>query len=247
MIKNIVRTFCQNLIGYNNYLFLFSLFTIKRIRTGRHEQEFIYFMRMIPDEAVILDIGANIGIMTVNLAQRFPHANIYAFEPIPNNIVAFEKVVNHYGLKNIRLFKTALGEQTGELTMILPVIHNSKMQGLSHVIEPGNDTPMEKGIRYTVPVQKLDDIPELKTVNRITAIKIDVENFEYHVLKGGELLLRKHRPIIYCELWDNEKRKQCMEYLTGIGYSIHIYDGKGLAPFTRQPVINFFFLPENGK
>jgi tRNA G46 methylase TrmB len=108
MIKDIIRTICQKLIGYKNYLFLFSLFTIRRIRSGRHEEEFIFFMGMIPPEGTILDIGANIGIMTASLARRFPKAKVYAFEPIPNNIEALEKVVNHYKLQNVSLFKTAL-------------------------------------------------------------------------------------------------------------------------------------------
>jgi FkbM family methyltransferase len=245
MTKDIIRTICQKLIGYKNYLFLFSLFTIKRIKTGRHEEEFIFFMGMIPPEGTILDIGANIGIMTVSLAQRFPKAKVYAFEPIPNNIEALEKVVNYYKLKNVTLFKTALGEEKGELKMILPVINNSKMQGLSHVLEEDASGTTEKGMQYTVPVLKLDDIPELEAAYSITAIKIDVENFEYYVLKGGESMLRKHMPLIYCELWDNDRRKLCMEYLSGLGYRIDIFDGKQLIPFTGQPVINFFFIPKN--
>ncbi|MET0394899.1 MAG: FkbM family methyltransferase [Chitinophagaceae bacterium] len=240
MIKDFIRTLSQKIVGYKKYLFLFSLFTIRRIRSGSHEKEFTFFMGLLPEEGTILDIGANIGIMTVSIARKFTRARVVAFEPIPNNIEALEKVVKHYKLTNVTVFKTALGEQAGELKMILPVVNNSKMQGLSHVVEDGNTG--EKGMVYTVPVQKLDDIPSLQAAARITGIKIDVENFEYYVLKGGETLLRKHMPIIYCELWDNDRRKLCMDYLTGLGYAIHIYDGKGLVPFTGQPVINFFFI-----
>lgn len=243
MIKDIIRTICQKLIGYNNYLFLFSRFTIRRIQSGKHEEEFIFFMGLLPEAGTILDIGANIGIMTVSIARKFPKAQVFAFEPIPNNIEALEKVVKHYSLGNVTLFKTALGEQTGELKMILPVVNNSKMQGLSHVVEDDGSIN-EKGMQYTVPVQKLDNIEALQTAANITGIKIDVENFEYYVLKGGEAMLRKHMPVIYCELWDNDRRKLCMDYLTGLGYSIHIFDGKGLVPFTGQPVINFFFVPK---
>ncbi|MES2332697.1 MAG: FkbM family methyltransferase [Bacteroidota bacterium] len=245
MIKDIIRTACQKLIGYKNYLFLFSLFTIRRIKSGSHEEEFIFFMGMTPAEGTILDIGANIGIMTASLARRFPKAKVYAFEPIPNNIEALEKVVKHFKLQNVTLFKTALGEEKGELKMILPVINNAKMQGLSHVVEDDAQGSTEKGMQYTVPVLKLDDIPELQNAPAITAIKIDVENFEYYVLKGGEAMLRKHMPLIYCELWDNDRRKLCMEYLTGLGYRIDIFDGKQLIPFTGQPVINFFFIPKD--
>ncbi len=244
-MKDIIRAVSQKLIGYKNYLFLFSLFTIRRIRRGVHEEEFIFFMGMIPPESIILDIGANIGIMTASLARRFPKAKVYSFEPIPDNIEALEKVVNHYKLHNVIIFETALGEEKGELKMILPVVNNAKMQGLSHVVEDETSGTIEKGIQYTVPVLKLDDIPELQSVSDIAAIKIDVENFEYYVLKGGEAMLIKHMPLIFCELWDNDRRKLCMDYLSGLGYRVAIFDGKQLIPFTGQPVLNFFFIPKD--
>ena len=46
MIKDIIRTICQKLIGYKNYLFLFSLFTIRRIKSGNYEEDFVFFMGM---------------------------------------------------------------------------------------------------------------------------------------------------------------------------------------------------------
>lgn len=234
------------MIGYRNYLFIFSLFTINRIRSGRHEKEFIFFMGLIPSGGTILDIGANIGIMTASLARRFPEAQVFSFEPIPNNAEALEKVVKHYKLGNVRIFRTALGEEPGELTMILPVVNKAKMQGLSHVVDK-DAAEKEEGFEFTVPVHKLDDMPELQRAQNITAIKIDVENFEYFVLKGGEQLLRKHMPVIYCELWNNDRRTMCMDYLKGLGYAIHIFDGQKLIPFQGQDVINFFFMPQGKK
>ncbi len=118
------------------------------------------------------------------------------------------------------------------------------MQGLSHVVEEGKD---EKGHLFSVPVQQLDTIEELKQLPEITAIKIDVENFEYYVLKGGIELLRKHKPLIYCELWNNDRRKLCFDYLTGLGYHIKIYEDGGLKDFNGQQIINFFFIPNKNQ
>lgn len=241
MLKDLIRTGCQKLIGFDNYLFIFSLINITRIRTGGYEKEFRYFAGMIPGEGAILDIGANIGIMTVTLAKKCHKANVYAFEPIPQNIRALERVINHYQLNNVQIFPTALGDENGEVKMLMPVMKHSKMQGLSHVMETIDE--QEIGEIFSIPMQRMDDMPALKALAKISAIKIDVENFEYYVLKGGQVLLAKHRPLIYCELWDTDRRTLCIEFMQHLGYQVKIYYKDGLVNFTGQPAINFFFLP----
>lgn len=70
MFKNTIKLWLQRIFGYDNYLFYFSIYTIGRLRNNRHEREFVHFMDMIPNEGVVLDIGANIGVMTVSLAKK---------------------------------------------------------------------------------------------------------------------------------------------------------------------------------
>jgi FkbM family methyltransferase len=58
-----------------------------------------------------------------------------------------------------------------------------------------------EGIRFQIKIETLDDVPELKTRTDVHAIKIDVEEFEAEVLKGGMELIRRCRPLIFCEIW----------------------------------------------
>ncbi|HEY0670575.1 MAG TPA: FkbM family methyltransferase [Sphingobacteriaceae bacterium] len=240
MLKDYLKLFLQKILGFKTYLFIFSILTIKRTK---HEEEFLYFNKMIPDGGTVLDIGANIGAMTVLMGKSAKNAFIYAFEPMPENAETLKKIVNFYKLKNVKIFEAALGEQKGELKMVMPVISNIKMQGLSHVLEEGSDEEWNKGEVFSVPVLKLDEIEELRNGNRITAIKIDVENFEYHVLKGGEELLLKHKPIIFCELWENDKRVLTLNYLQNLGYKVQVYEDNQLKDYTDQKALNFFFVP----
>lgn len=239
MLKSKIKQFLQGVLGFDNFLFLFSIITIKRLYMNKHEAEFVYFLGLLPDDGLLLDIGANIGIMTVPLATKAVNGQVYAFEPMPQNIKALKRIIKHYKLQNVTLFETALGNEPGELKMIMPVVDNVKMQGLSHVANDDN----EPGEHFTVPVKVLDDIPELQNAKTIGGIKIDVENFEFEVLSGAKNLLLKHKPMIYCELWDNEKRKLTLNYLTKeIGYTVKIYDGEKLVPYTNQDVMNFFMV-----
>ena len=241
MLKDLIRMGCQKLIGFDNYLFIFSLINITRIQMGGYEKAFQYFINMLPGEGVILDIGANIGVMTATIARKYNTANVYAFEPIPQNIAAIKRTIRYYQLNNVVLFPIALGNENKEVKMIMPTVQGSKMQGLSHILE--TDDGKEPSEIFFVPMQRLDDIPALQLLTRITAIKIDAENFEYYVLMGGKELLAKHLPLVYCELWNDDRRSHCIRFMQQLGYRVKLYDKGQLVNFTGQPAINFFFLP----
>jgi len=181
---------------------LFSLFIINTLKWNKKEGDFIHFLKLIPEKGRILDIGANIGIMSVWLGRNRPQAEIIAFEPIPHNIKALKKVLGHYKLKNVQVIEKALGNNNGEVEMVMPVLDEVKMQGLSHVIHE-SITDFNQGRTYKTPITRLDDCDVLQNGGAaVVAIKLDVENFEYFVLEGGRKTISKYRPIIYTELWE---------------------------------------------
>ncbi len=245
-MKDSVKLVLQKIFGFSNYLFIFSVFKIRTLKHDKNERDFLYFLKLIPENSTVFDIGANIGIMTVYLAQKFKNFVVYSFEPMPDNITALKRVVNHFKLSNVTIIETALGEKSGELEMVMPVRNNVKFQGLSHAVHesiPDNN----EGLRFKVPVQMLDEIPAFKNLKQpLTAIKIDVENFEYFVLKGGENLLIKYKPLVYAELWDNENRNQCFSLMTTIGYQIKVLLNDNLVAFdnSKHKHQNFFFVFE---
>jgi FkbM family methyltransferase len=240
MFKIPFKYLLQKFLGFENYLYVFSIFSILRLRLHLKDKEFIHFLRMIPEDGNILDIGSNIGITAVPLAKKVSKGKIFCFEPIPLNVKTLKRIQKRYKISNFEIFETALGDRNSESTMVMPVFYNVKFQGFSHIVERQSDS--KKGDLFRVPVQRLDDIPALQKLTKIDAIKIDVENFEWYVLKGAALLLERHKPIIYCELWDDEKRTLTMNYLKDqFGYRVRVFDNNQLVEFTNQPVSNFFF------
>ena len=244
-MKNAVKYILHKLFGFKNYLFIFSLFKIYTLKRDKNEKDFFTFLSLIPEHTAVLDIGANIGIMTVHLARTIKGATVYSFEPVPNNIEAFKRIIRYFKLQNVKLFEIALGNKDGEVEMVMPVINAVRMQGLSHVVHssiPENN----EGEHYKVPLKMLDKIAELQNLpQRISAIKIDVENFEYFVLEGARNLITTHQPVVYAELWDNENRKQCFTLFKNLHYSAFIVAGEKLVKFdpVRHETQNFIFLP----
>ncbi len=241
-MKNAVKYILHKLLGFKNYLFVFSLFKIYTLKRDKNEKDFFVFMSLIPVNTAVLDIGANIGIMTVHLARTIKGATVYSFEPMPNNITALKRIVSYFKLQNVRLFEIALGNTEGEVEMVMPVINSVRMQGLSHVVH--NSIPENnEGERCKVLLKVLDKMPELQNLQqRISAIKIDVENFEYFVLDGARTLLLNNKPVVYAELWDNDNRKQCFNLFQELNYSTFVVvDEK---PVKFDPTShNFIFMP----
>jgi len=243
-MKTFTKLVLQKVLGFKNYLFIFSLFIIATLKRNKKEGDFLYFLSLLNENTVLLDVGANIGVMTVHMAKKFPQAQVFAYEPVPENYSTLQRVVGFFNLKNVTAFNFALGNSEGEIRFVMPEIKKVKFQGLSH-IDDGRNLTDEAGQKYLVPMRKLDNLNELNSIDKpIGGIKIDVENYEYQVLAGGIRLISKYKPIIYAELWENQNRLDCMKLLTEIGYYVFILENGNLIRFEpgKHKTQNFFFI-----
>lgn len=243
-MKTFIKYILQQLLGLKTYLYVFALFIIVKIRWDKKEKDFFYFLKLIPDGGIILDLGANIGVTSYHLSKKLPGSTIFSFEPLALNMDTLKRIKNKFHLENVNEIQIAVGDYNGILEMVMPVINKVPMHGLSHIVH--EDTIKNNDdLKYEVPVICLDDFDQLnETEQRVTALKIDVENHEFSVLKGSKQLLQKHNPIIYCELWNNENRKECILFLNNLGYSAFILHNNKLIPFDKTTIEkhNFFFI-----
>ena len=245
-MKNKAKYILHTLLGFRNYLFLFSLYKIYTLKKDRNEKDFFQFLKHIPENTIVLDIGANIGIMTVHLARTIKGITVYSFEPMPNNINALKRIINYFKLKNVKICELALGNTEGEVEMVMPVIANVRMQGLSHVVHH-SITEFNEGEKFKVPLVMLDKMEELMNAGqRVSAIKIDVENYEYFVLDGARNLITKHKPIVYAELWENENREKCFALFNNLYYKTFVVVDNTTIEYDRTKHVtqNFIFLPQ---
>jgi FkbM family methyltransferase len=243
-MKSAIKYILHKLLGFRNYLFVFSIFKIFTLRWDKKENDFLFFLKMIPAGTVVLDIGANIGVMAVLLARRIKDSQVVAFEPVPANINALKRVIGFFELKNVRVMEFALGNEEGEVEMVMPVIDSVKMQGLSHVVHSSIKENNE-GEKVKAPIRMLDNVTGLNGTMRISAVKIDVENFEYFVLEGGRNFIKKYKPIIYIELWENDNRDKCFALVRELGYKVNIVQGEKLTEYdpSLHKTQNFIFTP----
>jgi len=243
-VKLLIQRILQKILGFNAYLNLFSAFKIFTLKWDKKENDFFLLLKLIPPGSLVLDIGANIGIMTYYLAHAVGKSGkVYSFEPHPDNYKVLNQSAKRFNLKNVSTFAYGLGEKPEVRELIMPVVKNVKMQGLSYISDPAKKS--EQGTKYSVKIDALDNIHDIFNSSLpLEAIKIDVENFEYLVLKGAEKTISKFKPIIYCELWENENRENSINFLASLGYKTMVSGKEGLIDYTDQKKQNFFFIPK---
>lgn len=174
---------------------------------------------MLPEDFVYVDVGSNIGT-TVWLYAR-QAKRIVAFEPIPHLAQVIRDSIQVSKSNNIELRQVAIGETTGELSMV-----NSNNAIVSR--STGADT-------IKVKTNTLD--LELINEPRIDLLKIDVEGFEWRVLQGAEVTLRNKRPRLLIEIHPanltqfGDRAEQVLELIEKLNYRFEYY----------------LFLPDAGK
>jgi FkbM family methyltransferase len=201
-------------LGAENYSLTMALYKLGR----GYEKSYRSFLRLLPPGGRLLDIGANIGFTVVYARKKRPDLKVMAFEPLPFNLAAAKRLCRILHVKNVDFHQVALGDSTGTVEMVMPTVAQMPASGQSYVVHDGFDylsVLNEGGERFTVPLTMIDSL-ELPHVD---GIKLDVENFESHVLRGAIKLLERDHPMVYCELWDTPNRREVISLLSDLGYS----------------------------
>ena len=242
-MKAALQRFLQTILGFENYLYFLSIFKVFTSKYNKWEKDFHHFLTLISNGQTVLDIGANVGVMTVLIAKKIRTGHVYSFEPVQLNYTALCRVISRFGLKNVTPFNFALGNEAKYAKMFMPILKSVKMTGYSYIAD--NSAEQHDNMEFSVEVRVLDKEEEFRG-KKIHAMKIDVEGYERFVLEGSLELIRENKPIIYCELADSENRKKSMELLKSLDYKVFVYENKKLIQYEpeRHHSVNYFFLPE---
>jgi len=146
--------------------------------------------RLCPSDGFFIDIGANIGYLTLFMA-RIKSRMVYSFEASSFNFSALLKNIELNNAVNVLPFNTYLGDEFGTATFFFDA--DNPGASSSKVIIESN-----RHLNETVRKNSLDLIG--LNLNRIDLIKIDVEGSELFVIRGALKTIARFRPFILCEM-----------------------------------------------
>lgn len=145
-----------------------------------------------------LDIGANVGDVTLKALKSYPKCKAICFEPVQQTFNILKQ--NLMGLEDrVLLYNKGLSITEEDLDIHITSFHGANSilpQSKLHKLATGvNEVRKEK-----IHLLKLDDISKEFPTKNIDIMKIDVEGFELNVLRGGFNFIKENVDIIMIEV-----------------------------------------------
>jgi FkbM family methyltransferase len=213
---------------------------------GRFEKQALAICgRYIKPDSVVVDVGANIGTHTVQFSQFAPDGTVISLEPARSTFALLLKNVRNLG--NVIPLNIALSNACGIQSFF--VASDNAYSGLK-------DTRQKPILRQELVACHTGDelLSQLLGERRIDFIKIDVEGFELQVLQGMQTLIRKHRPVIFCEIkscggLQNPNPEGTVDFCVSLGYEALVVDGAELRPAgpPDDRYYNYLFIPKRAE
>ncbi|AEA44702.1 FkbM family methyltransferase [Fluviicola taffensis] len=167
-------------------------------QTGTYEKGTIQLLQKYLNPGnTFLDIGANIGLMSVIASKVVGEKGIvYSVEANPKTVPILQVNSELNACENIVILPIALSDSKG----MARLFENWEVnRGGASLISQSNE---QQGIE--VKMERLDDLFQKETPLQL--VKIDVEGFEPQVLRGGMSWFQKQQPIFIIEV--SKKREK---------------------------------------
>jgi FkbM family methyltransferase len=176
-----------------------------------------YIQKIVTDDMIVIDIGANIGYYALMESQLASKGHVYAIEPDPRNFKLLTKNMGLNNCKNVSAYNFAIGSEKNYLD--LNIYDCCNYSSFIH-------TPKGK-VLDTVRVQviPLDMFIESNLTAKPHFIRMDVEGFEYEILRGSTVTLQTVSPLIICiemhpHLMSKEHTLECIKIMKENNFEI---------------------------
>jgi FkbM family methyltransferase len=168
-----------------------------------YERDFIdALLSSLSEGEVFLDVGSSIGQFTVPLAKALGTSGlVIAVEPEVGACVQLEENLRLNGCSNVRILRVGLGDEPGQgsLSWADGRCPSLLSRSVENVASPA--APSATGEVEVVAVEVCDQLMEREHLPIPAAVKIDVEGYEYHVIRGMRRTLQNPScRLICCEI-----------------------------------------------
>ena len=204
-------------LGFDAHQSAYLAFAAREMHGGYEPVETRFLDAVLPKCRVFYDIGANWGYYTL-LAATHPafDGEIAAFEISAQMNAALTGMSDALGLDGLSIAGHGLSDRSGTVAAT-----DWRAAHLTRVLPDGAGRPGSRRAE----VRRMDDL----TLPPPDLIKMDVEDHEANVLRGGLGVLEANRPLILFESRLGDAGGEAGELLRAKGYGIYALtlDGDG--------------------
>lgn len=169
--------------------------------------------KTITPGSIVFDLGAQAGFYTLLSSVLVgPQGKVFAFEPLPPNLVYLKKHLRLNNITNVTIIEAAVSDAPG-----IAAFEEGARSTQGHISPHGG---------LQVKTVSLDDLTSSGKIPYPDFMKVDVEGAEVQVLDGAASLLRRGHPTIFLETHGPDLHRQCSEFLQSLGYRLEPLSGK---------------------
>ena len=171
------------------------------------------WIKLCRNSNVIFDVGANTGLYSLVAKAVNPQSVVHSFEPV-NRV--FNRLVENCQMNDfdIRAVEAALSNFDGDAT-----IHDTGDEHiLSVTVNKNIHPPGTSSSPVRVKVKTIQSYAEVRQIEKIDLMKIDVETHEAEVLEGMGKLLAYGKPTLLIEILNDEVGSKIESIINGLGY-----------------------------
>jgi FkbM family methyltransferase len=205
-------------------------------------------MQLVSPNDCVVDIGANMGWYSINIAKTFPSCKVHAFEPIPKTYEYLEKNIKLNKMGNIFPHRFGLSSERKDLTFYF------YPEGSGNA-SSANLSERKDAELVACHVEKLDDFVITNKLH-VDFIKCDVEGAELFVFQGAIETLKLDKPIVFTEMLRKWAAKfdyhpnEIIMLFKSLGYHCYYAEDsalKKLDEMTDETVETYFFFLHSEK
>lgn len=154
--------------------------------------------------SVFWDVGANVGFYSLLASKLVGSGKVFAFEPVPRNLLYLRKhlVLNH--AKNVEVLATAVSDRIGVSSF--------------EIEETGFMGRLSGEGNITVPTTTLDSLVEEGKVLPPNYVKMDIEGAELLALRGASDTFQRFRPVLFLATHGKQIESDCCQLLESWSY-----------------------------
>ena len=155
---------------------------------------FRHILRLLPDNPIVVDAGAHIGVDSEYFAKKFPRGLVFSVEPVSEIFQSLNKRMKDY--KNSILVQVGLAEFSGVATINLS---SGESDASSSILIPKDHLAHHPKVFFKnserIDVLTLTDFMDYHNIQVIDLLWLDLQGLEPAVLRKSERVLKSIRLI----------------------------------------------------
>jgi len=186
--------------------------------------------KFVPEGSNVIDVGANVGVITLWAAKCVGESGHVIAEPELKNIQALKDCIKSAGMADrVSVCEAVAADIPGTLKLRINRAH------------PADHRIDSEG----VPVQavSLDGVVDSMGLTSVAFVKIDVQGAEPLVLQGAKNLLRSMRPVLWVEVSEFDLKnfsstsQEVLDFLESYDFVPHLLQGRAIIPATYVDIM----------